>query len=190
MDENVQGLGPEERQADLHLCIFPHLKEFVVSDLRPGKAGFVLLNSGEVLRGDFYDMVEQEFADALRERAELPFIHLINLPLRVEEMVRGVAMNFILLRLGINPESEDIPTVVVFIISGGALATHSQQLVEGLRQLLGEKLAPNQLKEWEATMARLMEEENAMLRRTSQHELSEAVSGETLDYFTLWESRN
>ena len=190
MEDLFKDLPPGESRPDIHLCIFPHLREFLVVDLRQGNQRFVLLNTGEVLHGEFFRALEEEFSEILREETELPFTHLINLPLRLEEMIRGVAMTFMLKRLGIDPDAEDAPSVMVFVISGGALAVHSRQIIDNLHTLLAGNLSDDDLAKWDGAIGRLMAEENSMLQRLNQQELTEAVHGDSPDYFTLWENRN
>ncbi len=190
MEDPFKDLPPDESRPDIHLCIFPHLQEFLVVDLREGHQRFVLVATAEVLHGEFYRAMEEEFSETLREETELPFTHLINLPLRLEEMIRGVAMTFILKHLGIDPEAEDAPSVVVFVVSGGALAVHSKQIIENLHTLLEGRLPATGLAQWDIAVARLMTEEEAVLQRLNRQELTEAVHGDSPDYFTLWENRN
>ena len=89
----------------------------------------------------------------------------------------------------------EIPTVVVFVVSGGALATHSQNVIDGLRKLVksesSEPGEPGPMEEqWESTITRLVEEESQVLQKLSRHELHAAMTSESPDYFTLWENRN
>jgi hypothetical protein len=43
---------------------------------------------------------------------------------------------------------------------------------------------------WEEVLARLVNEENQALQKINQQELTEALSTDSPDYFTLWENRN
>ena len=61
MEELFKELPPGESRPDIHLCIFPHLREFLVVDLREGKQRFLLLTTAEVLHGEFYRALEEEF---------------------------------------------------------------------------------------------------------------------------------
>ena len=190
MEDLFKDLPPGESRPDIYLCIFPHLREFLVVDLREGHQQFHLLSTEEVLHSQFFQALEEEFSQILREETDLPFTHLINLPLRLEEMIRGVAMSFMLKRLGIDPEAEDAPSVMVFVVSGGALAVHSRQIIDNLHTLLAGNLPAAAVEEWDGAVGRLMAEENSVLQRLNQQELTEAVHGDSPDYFTLWENRN
>jgi hypothetical protein len=130
MDDMFKGYLPEGERPDIQIYIFPHLREFLAIDQREGDPHVTLLETGETFGESFFETVEHEFAHAIREGSSFPFAHLMNLPLRLEEIIRGVAMSFILDRLGIDSDDEeDAPSIVVFVISGGALAMHSEKLV-------------------------------------------------------------
>ena len=191
MEELFKGQWPEGESPGIQLYIFPHLREFITVDLRGSTPMVSLLDTGDLFNEEFFRCVETEFSQAIREGTEFPFSHLMNLPMRLEEAIRGLAMNFILERLGVDPEDEeDLPSVVVFVISGGALALHSDKLVNGLQEFLGEYLDGVALSEWSSVITRLVEAESAVLKRLSHQDLAEAVPGDIPDYFTLWENRN
>ena len=182
---------PGGERPDIQLCIFPHLKEFLVLDLRESNPQVLLLNSGEVFVEDFFATVEAEFSQMLRAENDHPFAHLIDLPMLVDELVRNIAMTAILNRLGIHIHHEDqIPTVIVFIVSGGALSSQSDLVLDGLRNLLKEHSGDETVARWEGTISRLVAEEGEVLQGQNQQELTAALGGEAPDYFTLWEHRN
>ncbi len=182
---------PGGERPDIQLCIFPHLKEFLVLDFREGQPQVLLLDTGEIFHEEFFRSVEAEISEAVREGSEFPFAHLIDLPMRVDELVRNMAMTSILNRLGIHIHDEDeFPTVIVFIVSGGALASQSEQVLEGLRNLLREHSGESTVEEFEATITRMVAGEKAALQDLGRQELTEAMRGDSPDYFTLWENRN
>ena len=109
----------------------------------------------------------------------------------LEEIVRSVAMTSILDKLGVDTfDEEELPSVVVFIISGGALAMHSDKLVNSLRELLRTYPGGSEITHWEGVISRLVAEENRVLQELSYQELTEALRDDSPDYFTLWENRN
>ncbi len=193
MEELFNTRLPDGTKPDVQLCIFPHLKEFLTIDLRPQEPEILLLSTDDVFVDEFFKSVEADFSDAVREEADYPFAHLMNLPLRLEEAIRDTAMTFILDRLGIRPDDdEEIPTVVVFIVSGGALTAQSERVLEGLKELLKANLGDNEATviQWEEVLSRLIAEENQILQQLSRQELTEALRGDSPDYFTLWDNRN
>ena len=191
MDELFNSQLPDGQRPDIQLCIFPHLKEFLVVDLREDPKRVLLMNTGDVFVDEFFKSVEAEFSEVLREETAFPFSHFINLPLRLEEVMRETAMTFILDRLDIQlGDEEEIPNVVVFVISGGALTSRADQVLDGLRELLKPFIGEGALEDWEETISRLVSEEKRGLHQETMHDLSDALRGDSPDYFTLWESRN
>lgn len=191
IDDPFYGQLPDGERPDIMLYIFPHLKEFLVVDLRGDFSEVLLMNAEEVFDGEFFRGLEHEFSRTLREGNIYPFAHIINLPLRLEEIVRSVAMSSILERLGVDTfDDEDLPAVVVFIISGGALAMHSDKLISSLRELLNAHPGGADIAQWESVISCLVREENQVLQDLSYQELTEALRDDSPDYFTLWENRN
>ena len=193
IEDPFYGQLPDGERPDVMLYIFPHLPEFLAVDLRDDLLPkVVLLHTDEVFQERFFKFLETEFAGVIRDSGGFPFAHLINLPLRMEEIIRGVAMSSIMERLEVPPpeSDDDWPTVVVFVISGGALAMHSERLLHSLRELLRAEPGDPYLTEWEGVLSRLVSEENAELQKLSQQELTEAMRDDSPDYFTLWENRN
>ena len=191
IDDPFYGQLPDGERPDIMLYIFPHLAEFLAVDLRNDSSEVVLMHANDVFDGEFFHGLESEFSKTLREGNIYPFAHVINLPLRLEEIVRNVAMTSILEKLGVDTfDDEDLPSVVVFIISGGALAMHSDKLVNSLRELLHAYPGGADITHWEAVISRLVAEENQVLQELSYQELTEALRDDSPDYFTLWENRN
>ena len=182
---------PGGGRADIQLCIFPHLPEFLVIDSRDDNPQVSILNTDDVFNEEFYRTVEAEFSESLHSSGEFLFSHLINLPIVIEETVRDIAMTFILDRLGVKVDDEDeIPSVVVYVVSGGALAAHTGRILEGLRDLIHSSFRSSESDRWEHTIADLVARETAILKQLNEQQVVEALKGDSPDYFTLWESRN
>ena len=179
------------QRTDIQICIFPHLKEFLTVDLREDGVQVNLLSTDDIFSDRFFSSVEEEISISVKDQGDFPFSHLINLPMRLEEAVRETAMTFILEHLGVHlDDEEEFPTVVVYIISGGALAMHSDKVLEGLRSLLKDRSGNSVAENWEEVLNRLIGEENRILRELARQDLNEAVQSDSPDYFTLWENRN
>jgi len=182
---------PGGGRPDIQLCIFPHLPEFLVIDSREEDPRVLVLNTDDVFNEEFYRTVESEFSESLRSSSEFVFSHLINLPIVVEETVRDIAMTFILDRIGVQVDDEDeIPSVVVYVVSGGALATQTGRILEGLKDLIHTSYKGSESDWWEHTISDLVERETAILQKITEQQVAEAFKGDSPDYFTLWESRN
>ena len=182
---------PGGGRPDIQLCIFPHLAEFLVIDSRGANPQVLVMNTEDVFNEEFYQTVEAEFSDALRSSTGFLFSHLINLPIVIDETVRDIAMTFILDRIGLRLDDEDeIPTVVVYVVSGGALAAHTSRILDGLNDLIHSSFNGSEADWWEHTIAEMVERETAILQQLNKQQVVEALKGDSPDYFTLWESRN
>jgi len=182
---------PDGGHPAIQLCIFPHLPEFLVIDSREENPQVLVLNTDDVFNEEFNRTVESEFSEALHSSGEFLFSHLINLPIVIEETVRDIAMTFILERLGVQVDDEDeIPSVVVYVVSGSALAAHTGRILEGLKDLIHSSFKGAESDRWEHTIADMVERETAILKRLNEQQVVEAFRGDSPDYFTLWESRN
>ena len=197
--EQLFNPGPFEAGfPDLQLCIFPHLREFMVFDARPGEPQVRVLHTDDILGDEFFSAVEAEFSHALRHTGEFPFAHLMNLTMHFEETVREVAMSFILDRLGVRLHAEpgteinpdDLPGVVVYVVSGNAASAHSEVVLDALRTLLESGDGSEPLEEWESKLTDLVRREAEITQRLSREELTEAIRGDAPDYFTLWDNLN
>ena len=185
---NLGHQGPE--RTDISLCIFPHLTEFLAVDLRSNTPKVALLNTSEVLGDAFFDNIEHGFSHILREQTAHPFAHLIDLPLKVEELVRETGMMSILDKLGASSNPDEFPTVAVFILSGAALTMSSNQISVAFRSLLGDNADPSVLLECTNLLERLISEEQGLVKRIDREELREAMEDQSPNFFTLWERRN
>ena len=180
--------GPE--RPDISLCIFPHLKDFLAIDFRGGELRVRLLNTAEVFGHSFFSRIEESFSQTLRESTEYPFAHLIDLPLRVEELVREMGMLAILERLDSTETGDGFPTVAVFIISGAALSVNSQQISTAFRSLLGEDADQSIVLEYSTILEKLIAEEHEVVKLIDRQELREALEEQSPNFFSLWERRN
>ena len=191
MEEMFDPHIPTGEESDIQICVFPHLEEFLAIDLRDAQTQIHLLNAGDIFNEHFFHSVEFEFSEALRRENTAPFAHMFNLPLRMEEVVREIAMTFILDRLGVRMEDEaNMPTVVVIVVGGSTLPGHSEQVVSGIRRLVQGGSDDSVAADWEEVIARLVARENEFAQKENLDELADAGLGDLPDYSTLWGSRN
>ena len=180
--------GPE--RSDIRLCIFPHLTEFLAVDMRGDIPRVSLLNTADVFGESFFDNIEHGFRHILREDTAHPFAHLIDLPLKVEELIRETGMMSVLDRLGTTANGDQFPTIAVFILSGAALTMSPQQISLALRSLLGQDADPVALLECTELLERLITEEQGVVKNIDREEIREALEEQSPNFFTLWERRN
>ncbi len=189
--EELYDLGQRSPEStDINLWIFPHLKEFLTIDLRWDTPTATVLNTADVFSEAFFTQIERDFGQMLREIADYPFAHLLDLPLRVEELVRETGMQSILERLGRRGKGDEYPTVAVFIVSGAALTMDAQQIDSAFRSILGDGADPALVLECSKLLERLIAEEHKVVKRIGRQELREALEEQSPNFFTLWERRN
>ncbi len=181
---------PNGRRPDITLAIFPHLQEFIAVDLRVSPATITLVSADDVFNDEYYRAVENEFSISLREGQDHPFAHMMNMPTQADEIVRAVAMNSILERLGVDFHDEDnLPEVVVYVISGPVLAAPVDQLVEGFTDMLSGRAEPADVNKWGEKMRELVIQESQTYPITSEA-LGESLTGDALDPYIIWQNRN
>ena len=202
MEQFFNPAHPEAGFPDIQLCIFPHLRELLVFDARLGEPQIRSLHTDEVFTEEFFQAVEHEFSHALREMGDYPFAHLMNLTMHFEEAIREVAMMFILERLGVRlgggPDfagahegSEfDMPTVVVYVVTGNTVSAHTDVVLGALRELLQKPDGGETLPEWERKVSEMAAQEAEIMQRLNRFELTQAIRGESPDYFALWDNLN
>ncbi|MDA1280288.1 MAG: hypothetical protein O3B95_09675, partial [Chloroflexi bacterium] len=116
----------DRRNAEITLCIFPHLREFIVIDSRedrPDGPAVLNLSISNILGEEFYTGVEQDFSKLLR-RHELGFMELMGIPQQVEAIVRTNSLRRIIAELGIETSEnplESAGTVGVLLRFKGSL---------------------------------------------------------------------
>ena len=92
----------DRKSADITLCIFPHLREFIAIDARkdrPGGPAVLNLSISNLLGEDFYSKVEQDFSKLIR-RHDVGFLELMGIPQQVEAVVRANSLKRIIAELG------------------------------------------------------------------------------------------
>lgn len=186
--------GPDDqRTAELTLCFFPHLKEFVVVDARaglPGRPRVIALRADEVLNKDFYQRVEADFSQLLH-RTEQPFLQLMGLPQEVEGLVRMHGLRAILERLGDAPggKAEELnSTVAVFFCTGPFLSLEGDRLRKAIKNMFAAQLKGEALDACAETLAGLADQERAALDQAPAADLSGLIRGDNERYATLWQN--
>ena len=185
---NLGQTGPE--RTDINLWVFPHLKEFLAIDLRWKTPRVTILSTEELFGDQFLNEIEHGFSHILREHIDYPVSHLLDLPMKVEELVRETGILSILDKLGDGGTEGEFPTVAVFIISGAALAMDPHQIEQAVRFLLGEEFDPAIVSECCHLLERLVGEEHEVVKGIDRQDLREALEDQSPNFFTLWERRN
>ncbi len=174
---------------DVNICIFPHLREFLVVDARatvPGGPHSYLMATDDVLDYQFYRDMESAVHELVEEMPHT-FSELGQLPQRVDEAIRELALHAILRRIG----SEDLidsgsAEVSVFLCVGPALSMESAQVDETVRAMMGNDAPGREVEQCSYQMHRLMDEERAHAKGEESDMARRAVAGDAEYYFTIW----
>jgi len=183
--------GQRGERPDVTLCLFPHLKEFLVVDARGDELRILLLKTEDVLTEGFFSEVERSFSKIVRLQAGHPLTNLTAMPERVDEILRAHVIREILSRIGGEEWGEGKhPRIAVLTVTGPALHMEREQLAQFFQTIIARDTAPAFAEEWVELMLRLVEEEREALRKLERQELRQALEGQSERFFTLWDSHN
>jgi hypothetical protein len=179
---------------DVNICIFPHLREFLVVDARatvPGGPHSYLMMTDDVLDFRFYREMESAIKEIVEEMPHT-FSELGQLPQRVDEAIRELALHAILRQIGsedlIDADSE--AEVSVFLCAGPALAMGAAQVDETVRAMLGAHARGTDVEHCAYLMHRLMDEERVHAKAEEGDMARKAVEGDAEYYFTIWSTQD
>ncbi len=185
------GMG---KNSGLTLCIFPHLREFVVVDARadlPERPRISTFGIDEVLGRDFYADVEGDFASLLRQ-SDNPFLSLMSVSQEVEGMVRTHVLRAILSKVNSDLEGETaeaLSSVAVLFFTGPLLRMGERELCGAAKELFGDALPAEMVEACVEQMCLLAGREREAEAALSKTDLPSLIKGESRRYVTLWESR-
>jgi hypothetical protein len=176
------------KPAELNICIFPHLREFMVVDSRatvPGGPHTYLLDTGQILDSDFYSKVESSISEIIRDTPRT-FSELGYLPQKMDDAIRENTLSAIFRQVNGQSEIDYIPEVSIFLCMGPALGMTPAQINEAVQGMLGEKADAWTIKNSLDQLERLMNEERVLAKVEEVQVTCQAISGDDAMYYTLW----
>ena len=181
-DQNVN-------DAEVSLCVFPHLKEFLVLDMRrglPGRPCLYTSSAPDIFSQEFYRRIEEEFSTLLR-RQEQPFANLMGLPQEIEITIRERALEQML--ASINGDLPDAPTPRLSILLCGpsVLTMHGHRLTEMVETLFGSDADPSLVLSATREMERLIQQERIQVEAGEQQRMRGVILGQNADFLTIWQ---
>ena len=175
--------------ADLHVCIFPHLDEFVVLDVRDMEnPRFRVVPAKEMLTPAYYQEVRKEFSRMLQS-GESPFLSLITLPERLELYLRKKGMQALTHLVQNGDPSPEERRLSLFLCAGPILSMSDEDISASLEAFFQDRLPAPFVREYGDTFRGLLAQEKASIKARQQEELRRAVLGRSSQFFTLWQSR-
>lgn len=182
------GDGSSFTPADLNICIFPHLSEFLVIDSRsdiPGGPTTYLLNTDQVLNSEFYRAVETSVNEVIRE-TERTFSELGALPQKLDDVIRENTIRAIFGSLDQHNNDDPPPDIAIFLCAGAALHMDAKQIDFAMQSMLGDGIELSKLTEASGTMQFLVSQERSLARVEEKEMTVLAISGDEKNYYTLW----
>ena len=189
---NPEDTVNNSESTNLALCIFPHLKEFAVIDLRePNNENPIkIFNSNDILDENFFSFIEGEFKKMLKDD-EFPFLNLIGLPQNIENLIRTQTLSSILdIIKTSNNVINDINNIAVLFFSGRILDISHEELEKILTNLFDDQLKPNQIKDSVGKIYELINSEKYTQKTLIKNDLYGIITGNNESYATLWERGN
>ena len=182
--------SPRER-AELSICIFPHLAEFLVIDARaenPDGPRLIHLTANQILTEQFYEKVEERFRKILR-RSDQPLSYLMTLPRQLEALLRYRSLKAIV--AAVSDGAPVLPgQVALLICSGDILDIPASQIGQIFDHMAGEGTDPQVISDWTSQFELLLVRERLEVKRELEQHKREAVDPMGSQFFTLWENPN
>ncbi|NQW15858.1 MAG: hypothetical protein HQ478_00060 [Chloroflexi bacterium] len=181
------------KDADISLCIFPHLNEIVVVDGRtdiPDRPLFEVMQMREVFTDTFYEDVQNDFKSLLH-RDERPFFKILSLPHELEGLIKLHGLRAVLSKLDPStPLSSpaDMPNVALLILTGPFLTLDEAGLRESLHEMFSSQLEGSRLDECVDAVTALAAEEREATNNGKGGELTSLITGESAHYATIWQN--
>ena len=180
----------QKEQADLNVCIFPHLNRFLVIDARPENPSTPELHclaTTDVLNEPFYTEVEKDFREILRQ-PDRPLPYLMTLPQQLESILRYKALKAIARALESSFNTQLPERVALLFCTGEMLNAPIDQVQGLLEEMVGEDADPETVYRWAQQFQELQQEEKQKLNLEMLERQREAVSPSEGGFFTLWEN--
>ena len=180
---------PEE-QAELSICIFPHLAEFLVIDARkenPQGPSLFQFTSEQVLDERFYKETESDFSQLLRQRDQ-PISYLIGIPQQLEETLKRKALEAILSALDGGAVTRLPNQLAVLICAGDILNMPVSQIAQVFEQLSGGEADPPLISQWTDEFEKLQARERQAVKDRLEERSRLAVKPMHGEFYTLWQN--
>lgn len=178
------------RDADFHICIFPHLDEFIVLDARdPSNPSYRLVPAGDLMTADYYQEVEKEFSRLLHAGKATPFANLITLPQRLEAALRRKGIQRLTQVLHERTTGMESPRVSIFLCAGPILALSEEDISAAMEGFFEGGPSKDFISGYGVVFRKLLQRERMGIKAREMDELRKAVEGRSSQFFTLWQSR-
>ena len=180
----------DQLKADLQICIFPHIRDFLIIDLEGKNRQVKKLNMNDVFDSEFFDATEKHFAQSLRNETSYPFLHtVINMPSIVEEFIKDLWLSTVLDKLGLSEQEAKKHRISVMMMTKPALSLSIEDLRAAFTNLFHPGAENQFVEEVLDHVMELIAEEKKILAQLERKDLLQVLEKESPNFFTLWENR-
>lgn len=173
--------------ADIHVCIFPNLEDFMIIDVRDVEVPHLRLASAkELLSENYLAELEKEFGDLLRAEGP-PFVNMMLLAARVQALITQRGMSRLLEMLSADALAGEPPRISLFVATGPILKMSDDDLSLAFDTFFHNVVSGEFAARCDATFKRLLKMEKNCIQEQHKDELRRAVRGESDQFFTLWQ---
>lgn len=181
----------DQPKADLQICIFPHLRDFLIIDLTGNTRKASKLNMADVFDTNFFDTTEKLFSDSLRKETSYPFLHtVINMPTIVEDFIKDLWLSSVLDKLGLATEDAKEHRIAVLMMNKPALSLSIEDLHAAFINLYHTGVDHQIIQDTLDYVLELIEEEKKIIAQLERKDLLQVLEKESPNFFTLWENRD
>jgi hypothetical protein len=184
-----------KREASITMCVFPHLKEFVVVDARsalPDGPSVHVFSFADVFTTEFRANLVTGFSGLIHQD-DAGLMEMIGLPEEVESLVRTESMKRVVCMLNhvAGIDSRDVEGGVgVLFFARGLLSIAPEQLKVAMNDLFNKSLTDSQMSRLNSELTRLIEEERTAENKIRQKEMAQLIQGSSGSFLTLWQNEN
>ena len=178
----------ENKNSDITLCIFPHLKEFLVIDTRLDKElidenSILSLSLDNILNDEFHNNVINEFSKQLKSNG-IDFIRLISLPQKIEKSIRNEIIKIIINELGV---ANDNPSQIgIIFFNKEILQLSKDQLKNALIEVFADKTDNYFIETLSDKIMELIKLEIDYVKDNYKSNIENIISENDNSYMTLW----
>ena len=178
----------ENKNSDITLCIFPHLKEFLVIDTRSGKDktyenSVISLSLDKLLDDKFHNNITDEFSKLIRTD-EIDFMRLISLPQKIEKLVRNEIIKIIINEVGI--VEDNFSQIGIIFFNKDILKLSKEQLENALVEIFSGKTDNIFIENLSNKIMNLIKLESDFVKNNYKSNIESIINENDESYITLW----
>ncbi|MFL2664644.1 MAG: hypothetical protein ACJ0G8_01580 [Dehalococcoidia bacterium] len=178
----------ENKNSDITLCIFPHLKEFLVIDTRLDKEqidenSILNLSLDNLLNDKFHNNVIVQFSKQIKSNS-IDFMKLMSLPQKIERIIRNEIIKSIINELGIVEDNSSQIGIIFF--NKEIIQLSKDQLINALVEVFADKTDNFFIEILSDKIMKLIKLEADFIKGNYKSNIENIISENDSSYMTLW----